>query len=362
MAGQAADQLVRAVGAVAPLRDEDLLGPDQPLRPYPPVHRWRYNGLVRGLLFGLLVLAVFVVAGLVLGVVLWLTGYTDIQTIDRAGRRWGNVMSIPFMVAAYLLLVCWIEQRRPYELRLRGWAGMLGRGLAIGAVLQLACVAALAVAGAYRVQGLDLDFNPVWFVASAGFGAAITEEIVFRGVLYRILEGTFGTWAAVGTSGLVFGLVHLGNQQGTLQGGLAIALEAGLLFAALYALTRSLWLVMGVHFAWNVVQGPVLGIVVSGNPLDHRGYLRSTLTGPEWLTGGTFGMEASLVTVVLLSAVAVWLLVQVHRRGLAVSPFWVRRRQLLARSATAVPAQPGLDQAQPAAAPAQPAPEDGPSA
>ena len=97
---------------------------------------------------------------------------------------------------------------------------------------------------------------------------------------------------------------------------------------------------MGVHFAWNAVQGPLLGIVVSGSSAGGTGLIRSTMNGPEWLSSGAFGAEASAVTIVLLTAVGVFLMVEVGRRGLAVQPTWVRRRVLLARAGTAaVPSQ-----------------------
>ena len=86
---------------------------------------------------------------------------------------------------------------------------------------------------------------------------------------------------------------------------------------------------MGVHFAWNAVQGPLLGIVVSGSSAGGTGLIRSTMNGPEWLSGGAFGAEASAVMIVLLTAVGVFLMVEVGRRGLAAQPTWVRRRLLL---------------------------------
>ena len=67
----------------------------------------------------------------------------------------------------------------------------------------------------------------------------------------------------------------------------AIAIEAGLLLAMVYHLTRSLWACVGLHAAWNIMQGAVYGIPVSGNPED--GFLVAKMTGPDWLSGGAFG-------------------------------------------------------------------------
>lgn len=320
----------RVLGAPTPLRALDLLPPDQPLKPFPPVRRWRYNAGVRALVFAVVFVLVTLLLALATGAALALA-VGDPQRSNALLQRYAMVLAIPASLVAYGVLGRWWEGRRPvHELALRRAPAGLAVGLGLGAVFMLGSVGLLALLGAYRVHGFDPTYDPWPALISAGFVAGIVEEILFRGILYRLLEDTFGTWAAVGLSGLAFGVAHITNPHATWQGALGIALEAGLLFAALYAFTRSLWVVIGVHFAWNVVQGPVLGIVVSGSSSQGSGFIRSTLTGPEWLSGGGFGAEASLVTIAALTAVAIWLLVEIHRRGLVVAPTWVRRRRLSA--------------------------------
>jgi hypothetical protein len=156
-----------------------------------------------------------------------------------------------------------------------------------------------------------------------GLGAGIGEEIMFRGVLFRIVEEGLGTWAALLVSALAFGAIHLGNPNATLWSGLAIAIEAGILFGLIYHVTRSLWICMGLHAAWNVMQGPFYGIAVSG--LKQHGWLQSSLTGPDWLTGGSFGAEASVVALGCCTALSIVFLVIALRRGSIVPPSWRRR-------------------------------------
>jgi uncharacterized protein len=98
--------------------------------------------------------------------------------------------------------------------------------------------------------------------------------------------------SALVISGLVFGLLHVANPNATLLAGLAIAIEAGILLGGVYMLTRRLWLAMGLHLAWNLTQGGVYGVAVSGHAMD--GLLESALSGPAWLSGGAFGAEASV--------------------------------------------------------------------
>jgi hypothetical protein len=123
-------------------------------------------------------------------------------------------------------------------------------------------------------------------------------------------------------SAVVFGFLHLIYPNATLVAAVAIALEAGILLAAAYVLTRRLWLAIGIHFAWNFTQGGIFGVAVSGN--QARGLLQSTLTGPELLSGGAFGAEASLFAILVCLAAGVYLLWRAWRKGSFVTPFWRR--------------------------------------
>ena len=158
---------------------------------------------------------------------------------------------------------------------------------------------------------------------------ALFEEILFRGVLFRIVEEGLGTWWALLISALFFGAVHLGNPGATAWSSAAIAIEAGLLFGMIYHVTRSLPVCMGLHAAWNFAQGTLYGIPVSGTKAD--GWLRSTRSGPDWLSGGVFGAEASVIAlgICLLCTLAL-VLVALRRHSLV--PFHHARR----RGATAV--------------------------
>ena len=95
--------------------------------------------------------------------------------------------------------------------------------------------------------------------------AAMQEELVFRGMIFRLLERTLGSWIAVTLSALAFGVLHLTNPGATLVSTLAITLTAGVIMAAIYLLTRSLWWVIGLHLGWNFFEGPVFGAQISGH-------------------------------------------------------------------------------------------------
>lgn len=93
---------------------------------------------------------------------------------------------------------------------------------------------------------------------------AVWEELLMRGILFRLLERGLGTIAALVMSSLVFGLLHLGNPGATLVGALGTAVGAGVLLAAAYRVTRNLWLVIGIHWAADFWQGTVFGCTRQG--------------------------------------------------------------------------------------------------
>lgn len=220
--------------------------------------------------------------------------------------------AVPALLA-YLLLVKLVERRPITELAPRrlvpdGIIGLLG-----GLLLFSAVVGVLYLLGSYHVIGFNPHADWLPAMLMVGLGAGIGEEIICRGVLFRIVEEGLGTWIALLVSALFFGAAHIANPGATLWSSAAIGIEAGLLFGMLYHVTRSLPLCMGLHAAWNFAQGTIYGIPVSGLKAD--GWLVSTRSGPDWLSGGVFGAEASVVALGLCSLGTLALLFVALRRG-----------------------------------------------
>lgn len=222
---------------------------------------------------------------------------------------------------AYVLWARFVARRDPAEFapaRVRGF----GFGLALGAALICAALAVIAAAG-------DLTLSAGSGPALAGLpGVALlagaAEEIIARGVVLRNLENVFGSVVALVLTAVLFGWLHAGNPHATVLSTIAIGVEGGAMLSAVYIATRSLWWVMGVHTAWNFTQTSVFSIADSGHP--GRGFLASKIAGPDWLTGGVFGIESSLVSVVVCVAVAVFFLVRAHRDRRFVPPIWSSHR------------------------------------
>jgi membrane protease YdiL (CAAX protease family) len=228
-----------------------------------------------------------------------------------------------------LLVVGRVIERRSFtELGFgRNFLRDTGVGLALGAGMISLIIGLLALFGWYHVvgpgalagAGLAANLSPIILFLFV----ALFEEIAFRGLLFRIVENGLGSWGALIVSALFFGFAHAGNPGATLGSSLAIALEAGVLLAAIYMATRSLWMVIGVHWAWNYFEGPFFGAQVSGN--ESASLLHSVTDGPVLFTGGAFGPEAGLFAVIvggIVGAFFIWLAI---RRSQIIAPMWARR-------------------------------------
>jgi uncharacterized protein len=239
------------------------------------------------------------------------------------------LVAIVIAIVAYRLFVRWIERRPAEELSFSNTLPQLGAGVLLGAAMF--GITALIL---WLINCLQIDGTNRWSVLiSAAIGSAIagvTEEIFFRGIIFRITEKSLGTWLALVISALLFGAIHLLNKNANLFAGLAIVLEAGIFLAAAYVWSRSLWFVMGAHFAWNFVEGGIFGVAVSGNQSD--GLLRGHMSGPALLSGGAFGAESSIIAISVCLIVAIVLLILAKRNRQFVKPFWTREQPIATAS------------------------------
>jgi uncharacterized protein len=216
------------------------------------------------------------------------------------------------MIAAYRLAIRWTERRSAGELGAKGALSLFAGGALIGVLLFCTVYAVLWSYGVATFKGAG-NTDGLALALTMSLLAGVGEELIFRGAVYRLFEEGFGTTIAVLISGALFGLLHAGNPGATAASSIAIALEAGVLLAAAYAVTRSLWLPIGLHFGWNFTEGGIFGAAVSGHP--GKGLINVSLAGPDYLTGGKFGPESSVAAVGACLAVALVMLVLAARRG-----------------------------------------------
>lgn len=247
---------------------------------------------------------------LVFGLLLFLVLYGISQTVAGLPSRpsWqGGAIAVAAALAGLFLYAVWtnLTERRPVtELALKRTLPDLGLGLLVGVCYFAAVAGLIALAGCYRISGTHFSFLPLLSFFLQFFCVAVYEEILFRGILFRLIDDRWNTAAALIVSSLLFGAMHLPNPGATPWSAFAIAVEAGLLLGAAYRYSGTLWLPIGIHWAWNFVQGNILGFAVSGTPIRDP-LFSAIISGPEWITGGRFGAEASV------PAVAVGLLLSV---------------------------------------------------
>jgi membrane protease YdiL (CAAX protease family) len=203
-------------------------------------------------------------------------------------------------IVALASVICQLLRRKPLSEMLGAlnwrWLRDLGLGCALGAALMLAPALALVATGFVRLTQNSLGFDALAPGLALFAAVAVAEELTFRGFVFqRFLDG-LGEWPAQLIMAALFALTHsdalaAAGPLGYLAG--ANIFLASIMFGLAFIRTRSLALPLGLHFAANFTQGTVLGFGVSGE--GETGMLRPILAeAPDWLTGGTFGLEASV--------------------------------------------------------------------
>lgn len=211
------------------------------------------------------------------------------------------------VLAAYFGWCRLVEKHRPVDLPLSVLGKDLCKGLGIGFGLFAVITAVLAVLGFYHFDGVQFNASSLVASFSLFFVVGICEEVLFRGIIFKMIDGRYNIWVALGVSAIIFGLVHWGNDNATLWSCIAIAIEAGIMLALAYKYSANLWLPIGIHWAWNFTQGNVFGFAVSGQDAGGS-IIRATVTGPDILTGGSFGPEASVLAIIVASIYTYYLI------------------------------------------------------
>jgi len=207
--------------------------------------------------------------------------------------------------------------RRPIPELSRQRAGIeVGLGLLTGAIFILVSTMIIAVAGGYSLQWASAaDIGSVLAAAiTPALSAAVIEELIFRGLMFQAIRHWAGNGVALAATSLFFGVAHLGNTGATLWTAFAITVEAGVLLGAAFLWRRNLWFAMGLHFAWNAIEG-LIGIPVSGHAA--AGLFTVEMHGAVLLTGGDFGLEGSIVPVVISLLIAIPMLIDAARQRAA---------------------------------------------
>ncbi|MBT4399390.1 MAG: CPBP family intramembrane metalloprotease [Bacteroidetes bacterium] len=254
--------------------------------------------------------------------VFWISGHDLFKWYDQFVQL---ILVCALSFLSYCLYVGLFEGRRVSELSMNAFA-QTGTGVLVGIVFVSLTIAGIALFNGYHVSGWNHPevMIPVFIMAVQ---AGIIEELLLRGVAFRIIEDALGTWWSMILTAFIFGFLHIWNDNASILSSISISITAGFVLALLYVITRKLWIVIGMHFAWNFTLGGFYGAPVSGGAVE--GVLKSELSGPEWLTGGAFGPEASIIIVVISIILTIYLINRVIKEKKIIKPMWRRKSQMI---------------------------------
>lgn len=233
------------------------------------------------------------------------TWWSDL--VSNTGAKMAIHMGMALLILAiYAGLRRLKEKKWPSDLTIRQLLPYTISGMGVGIAYFCIVVITMAIIGIYRIDHAQFPTLELATMFIQFLLVAVGEEVMFRGILFRMINNMIGTKTALVVSALIFGFAHF--MQGTWWSSIAIAIEAGLLLAMAYQLTHSLWFPIGIHWTWNFMQGNVFGFMVSGTD-SGASIITPSIEGHELLTGGAFGAEASILAVILGAALT-WFMYQ----------------------------------------------------
>jgi uncharacterized protein len=190
--------------------------------------------------------------------------------------------------------------------------------------LQSLTVLVIELNGGFKI----LSINPVSFIIiplTVAFTVAIFEEILIRGIIFRIIEEKLGSYIALIISAIIFGGLHLLNPNSSLISAICVAIEGGFLLGAAYIYSRSLWFPIAIHFAWNFMQSGIFGAITSGNEKTNS-LLTTQITGTKIITGGEFGPEGTIQAIIFCLIATLILIYSNITNGKLINPYWEKQK------------------------------------
>jgi uncharacterized protein len=235
-----------------------------------------------------------------------------------------NYISIGVLLASYYYLFSFYDKRKISELSGKKLIWELPGGFIFGFSVLSLVVLILYLAGYYSISG-DVDFSYLLAPFSVLVVAALLEEIVFRLIIYRILEEWIGTYRALLFAAILFSLPHLSNDNVSVLS-VFLLLVFGFTHGIMYTYTKRLWLPFAFHLGWNFAQ-PFYGSRLSGIE-NTDAIIKSEFEGPKIFTGSGFGIEDSIFSILFLLFVGVVFLQLSRKEGKIVKS---RTRRVIGR-------------------------------
>jgi len=181
-----------------------------------------------------------------------------------------------------------------------GWSGEAGMGVAVGWGVAVLCMLPLVSVGGVAVVISIQRSAWGWLLPDVAFFAlvALAEEVAFRGYGFQRFEEVVGSYGAAIGFALYYAIVQA-MAPGSNNISLFVSVILGLLLSTAYLRTRALWVSWGINFGWKASRALIFGLAVSG-VTSHSSVIEGNPMGPIWITGGGFGLDASLVAALAL--------------------------------------------------------------
>jgi len=208
------------------------------------------------------------------------------------------------LVYSYRFYTKKIEKRPAFEFYLKRWYIDFGLGIAIGGGMVIFITAVLFILGFYsidHINSLDVLISRFFRYTQGSF----IEELIFTVIIFRLIEEQLGSIISFLIVSFFFGGMHLINDNATIYTSLSISVIQIALIAP-FILTRKIWMGWAVHLSWNFFQTGVFGMNNSG--MDQGGLINPIISGSNWVTGGTFGIEASWLGLIVNMAIGISIL------------------------------------------------------
>jgi uncharacterized protein len=246
--------------------------------------------------------------------------------LAKAGEVTASIITDTFNSLAalfvYILIFRLLERRKIEELSRNDLPKFAFLGFTLGLIIQSLFILIIYLNGGYRV----VDINPFYFILhslATALMAGFVAELLIRGVFFRILEEKLGTILTLIIAVIFFALAHMNKEGANWLSIAATTTEAGFMLSTAFIYSRSLWLPIFLHFAWDFVEPGIFGAINPGNSIKES-WISSEITGSPLITGGSLGPQNSIQSLLICAITGIVFLWLAYRKKRFIKPFWAK--------------------------------------
>ena len=217
-----------------------------------------------------------------------------------------KVIEFVSVILCVWLFIRFVDRKsiKSIGLSFNGFKNDLYLGLGLGAGLIAIGFLILFILGYLTVDGFTFPLGSILLYFMLFVIVSLHEEIMMRGYILNNLMQSMNRYVALSLSSLVFMTIHLLNPNVSFLSVVNLFL-AGIVLGIYYLHKSNLWLPIGMHLTWNFFQGPIFGFEVSG--IETKSIINQSIRGNEFITGGSFGFEGSILATILILIMIVYL-------------------------------------------------------